>query len=389
MELHEFQAKELLHRYGVSRPTGAVAITADEAATVAYTLGSSPVVVKAQILAGDRFRAGGVQIAASAEAAKMIAQNLFGRRLVTEQTGPAGGIVKRVLIEEKVNIKREIYLSITVDELSGSLMLLGGAQGGDDIEDRAASDKSALVKLHFATGGPADEDVTQFCGQIGLSGRQAEKGKEIIHCMHRAFLENDAGLIEINPLALTYDGDLVAVDVKIVIDDNALFRHPDLVSLRDSETFDEAELKAQRHQLNFYQMNGDIGVVVNGAGLALATLDMIYEAGGRPANFMDIRTTAKSMDIAQGVGLVLDNPQTKVLLVNVYGGGMQPCDTIMDGLGIAFRRKGRVLPIVLRMTGNNEDLARRRLANFNLPTVSFHEMWQATTRAVSLAKGKT
>ena len=384
MELHEFQAKELLNRYGVSRPAGAVAFTADEAAAAADSLGFSPVVVKAQILAGDRFRAGGVRIAASAEAAKIIAQNLVGRRLVTEQTGPTGEIVKRVLVEKKVHIEREIYLSITVDELSGSLMLIGGAQGGNDIEDRAASGETALVKLHVATGGLADNDVTKFCGHIGLTGGQVEKGVEIIRCMHRALLENDAGLIEINPLAVTHDGDLVAVDVKIVIDDNALFRHPVLAALRD----DEVGLKAQRHQLNFYQMNGEIGVVVNGAGLALATLDMIHEAGGRPANFMDIRTTAKSLDIAQGIGLVLDNPQTKVLLVNVYGGGMQPCDTIIDGLGIAFRRKGRVLPIVLRMTGNNEDLAWLRLANFNLPTVSFHDMWQAVTHAVTLAKGK-
>jgi succinyl-CoA synthetase beta subunit len=389
MELHEFQGKVLLNRYGISRPAGAVAITADEAAAAADGHGPTPVVVKAQILAGDRFRAGGVRIAASAEAAKTIAEDLIGRRLVTEQTGPTGEIVKRVLVEKKVNIEREIYLSITVDELSGSPMLLGGAQGGDDIENRAASGESALVKLHLGTGDPANDDITQFCGQIGLTGRQAEKGTKIIQCMHRAFLENDAALIEINPLALTYDDDLIAVDVKIVIDDNALFRHPDLVALREAETFDEVELKAQRHQLNFYQMNGDIGVIVNGAGLALATLDMIHEAGGRPANFMDIRTTAKSLDIAQGVGLVLDNPQTKVLLVNVYGGGMQPCDTIIDGLGIAFRRKGRVLPIVLRMTGNNEDLASLRLANFNLPTVSFPDMWQAVTRAVAVAKGKT
>jgi succinyl-CoA synthetase beta subunit len=206
--------------------------------------------------------------------------------------------------------------------------------------------------------------------------------------MHRAFVELDAGLIEINPLVFNEKGEPVALDAKIVLDDNALFRHPDLAGLREEDEIDEIELKAQQHQINFMQMGGNIGVVVNGAGLGLATLDMLRAAGGEPANFMDIRTTAKSLDIAQGVGLVLDNPKVKVILVNVYGGGMQPCDTIIEGLGIAFRRKGRVLPLVLRVTGNNEDIARVRMESFGLPKTLSPDMWQAATRAVAIAQGK-
>jgi succinyl-CoA synthetase beta subunit len=343
--------------------------------------------VKAQILAGDRFRAGGVRMASSPTAAKAIAANLVGRRLITDQTGPTGSLAKRVLIEKKVDIKRELYLSLTIDDRAGGLILIGGAQGGDDIEDRAASDAAALFSQPIALEGPiGSEVIASFCNRFGLSGPLADACGALIRNIHRAFIELDASLIEINPLAITGNDRLVAVDVKMIIDDNALFRHPELAELRDADELDEIELKAQRHQINFYRMDGDIGVIVNGAGLALATLDMIHEAGGRPANFMDIRTTAKSMDIAQGVSMVLDNPQTKVLLVNVYGGGMQPCDTIIDGLGIAIRRKGRVLPIVLRMTGNNEDMAWHRLANFNLRTVSFPDMWEAVTRAVSVAK---
>jgi succinyl-CoA synthetase beta subunit len=387
MEVHEFQAKQLLHNYGIPCPDGLVAISAEEAEAAAHSLGSTPVVVKAQILAGDRFRAGGVRMASSPTAAKAIAANLVGRRLITDQTGPTGSLAKRVLIEKKVDIKRELYLSLTIDDRAGGLILIGGAQGGDDIEDRAASDAAALFSQPIALEGPiGSEVIASFCNRFGLSGPLADACGALIRNIHRAFIELDASLIEINPLAITGNDRLVAVDVKMIIDDNALFRHPELAELRDADELDEIELKAQRHQINFYRMDGDIGVIVNGAGLALATLDMIHEAGGRPANFMDIRTTAKSMDIAQGVSMVLDNPQTKVLLVNVYGGGMQPCDTIIDGLGIAIRRKGRVLPIVLRMTGNNEDMAWHRLANFNLRTVSFPDMWEAVTRAVSVAK---
>jgi succinyl-CoA synthetase beta subunit len=384
MELHEFQAKHLLSRYAVPCPPGLVAITPQEAEAAARQLGPAPVVVKAQVRAGDRARAGGIKVAASPDVGRAAAAALLGQRLVTQQTGAKGQIVKRVLVESQVPAARELYLTLTVDAAAGALTLIGGP-GGTGIEERGAA---AHQTLRLSTRGEIHPgDIAGFCTRLGLDQPLAGRCDEIIRNLHRAFIELDANLIEINPLAVTAS-DLMALDAKIVLDDNALFRHSELADLRDEEDIDQVELKAQRHQVNFMQMDGDIGVIVNGAGLALATLDMLRAAGGAPANFMDIRTTARSLDIAEGIGLVLDNPRAKVLLVNVYGGGMQPCDTIVEGLGIAVRRKGRTLPVVLRLAGNNEDVGRQRLRNFSLPATECPDMWQAVTRAVATARGR-
>lgn len=389
MELHEFQAKELLSRYALSCPKGQVAATPEEAEKAASALGSSDLFVKAQIHAGSRFKAGGVRKVRSAAEAKAAAKELLGQKLVTQQTGPRGQTVSRVLIEAGVPGARELYLAMIVDGASGALMVMGG-DGGTDVEERSERGLPPLQTLSLGTSGEIRAgDIADFCQRLGLAGTAAENCGNVVRNLHRAFLELDASLIEINPLVVTGSGDLVALDAKVVLDDNAMFRHPDLDQLREPGDIDEVELKAQRHQVNFVQLTGDIGIVVNGAGLGLATLDLVRAAGGVPANFMDIRTTAKSLDIAQGIGLVLDNPRAKVLLINVYGGGMQPCDTIIEGLGIAIKRKGKSLPIVLRLTGNNEELARLRLANFNLNAVECGDMWQAATRAVSIAAGRT
>jgi succinyl-CoA synthetase beta subunit len=388
MQLQEFQAKKLLSRYSIGIPVGAVAVTPDEAEAAAAQLNSAAVFVKAQIQAGDRSMAGGIRAAQSAVAAKAAAKELLGQKLVTSQTGPNGQTVKRVLIEARIQAVREFYLAMWVETLLGSIMLTAAEGGGAEIEQRFVMNALQLESLRLSMkGGRRPGDIVEFCRRIDLPEQAVEKFRELVERVHRAFIDFDASLIEINPLALTQRGDLVAVDAKLVIDDNAVFRHPDLAELSEEAEADPVELQAQRHQINFVQMDGDVGTVVNGAGLGLATLDMIRAAGGSPANFMDIRTTAKSLDIAHGIGLVLDNPRAKVLLVNVFGGGMQPCDTIVDGLGIAFRRSRRVLPIVLRITGNNEDLARLRLANFNLPKTECSDMWQAVTRAVAIAQG--
>lgn len=388
MELHEFQAKALLSRYALESPPGQVATTPEEAERAAASLGSSNLFVKAQIHAGSRFKAGGVRKVRSAAEAKSAARELLGQKLVTQQTGPRGQIVSRVLVEAGVPGARELYLAMMVDGSSGALLVMGG-DGGTDVEERTGQGLPPLQMLLVGTGGEIRPgDIADFCRRLDLAGAAADNCADAIRNIHRAFVELDASLIEINPLVVTPDGELIALDAKMVIDDNAMFRHPDLEALREPGDVDEIELKAQRHQVNFVQLNGDIGIVVNGAGLGLATLDLVRAAGGVPANFMDIRTTAKSLDIAQGIGLVLDNPRAKVLLINVYGGGMQPCDTIIEGLGIAIKRKGKSLPIVLRLTGNNEELARLRLANFNLNAVECSDMWQAATRAVSLAAGR-
>lgn len=387
MELYEFQAKQLLNRYGIATPEGRVAVTPEEAERAVSAFGARRVFLKAQIHAGDRAKAGGVRAVGSAASARMAANDLLERKLVTQQTGPGGHLVKRVLVEEAVDGGQEFYLAAMVEPLSGSIMFLGGA-GGTDIEERAAKGSAALEHLHLGIKGETKlGEIADFCKRMGLKDHAA-KLTNLIVAIHKAFVELDASLIEINPLVLTKEGNFIALDAKIILDDNAMFRHPDLAELRETDEIDEVELKAQRSQINFVRLDGDIGVVVNGAGLGLVTLDLLHAAGGKPANFMDIRTTAKSLDIANGIGLVLDNPKVKVLFVNVFGGGMQPCDTIIEGLGIALRRKGRVLPVVLRVTGNNEDVAKARVESFGLPKLYSTDMWQAAQRAVAVAQGK-
>jgi succinyl-CoA synthetase beta subunit len=389
MQILECDAKKLLSRHAITSPPGIVAATPEEAEAAATQLGQEPVFVKAQVGAGDRMSAGGIRAAHSAAEAKDAARALLGRKLVTSQTSPDGQVVAKVLVERRISAKREFYLAMSIDPSSATVMIMAADNGEVGVEWRAAKQSAGLERLLMHTKGERGPgEIAEFCGRFGLPADAAERLGEVIVRLHRALIELDAELIEINPLALTEAGEWVAIDAKLAIDDNAMFRHPDLAELgRDAET-DYVELHAQRHQINFVQMAGDIGAVVNGAGLGLATLDMIRAAGGTPANFMDIRTTARSLDIAQSVNLVLDNPRTKVVLVNVFGGGMQPCDTIVEGLGIAYRRRRRMLPVVLRVTGNNEDLARLRLANFNLPSTECPDMWQAVTRAVAIAQGR-
>ncbi|MBN8938315.1 MAG: ADP-forming succinate--CoA ligase subunit beta [Rhizobiales bacterium] len=386
MKIHEFQAKQLLAPYGLAAPDGAVAITPREAGDIARRLGGQRVMVKAQIHAGGRQRAGGIHQADNAEAAEIAASRLLRQQLVTAQTGPAGERVGRVLVETAVVATRELHLALLIDSSSGELMLIGSARGGRDIEERAASGDLKLNQLRLGAGHEARaEAVAAFAASLGLDGALQAQACALIDGLRRAFLAFDASLIEINPLAVTETGTLVALDVKLVLDDNALFRHADLAALRDGDEAGAVELQAQRHQLNYVQLDGDIGMVANGAGLGLATLDMVVAAKGRPANFMDIRTTATSLDIAHGFRLLLDNPTTKAILINVHGGGMQPCDTIADGLGIAIRRTGRSLPLVVRLAGNNADFARSRLKNFGCAIVDCPDMWTAATKAVSLA----
>lgn len=388
MQLHEFQAKDLLRRYRVDTPPGQIALTPDEAAAAARQIGSESLFVKAQILAGSRAAAGGVRAVHSPSGARAAAAELLGRKLVTSQTGPAGYVVKRVLVEAGIVAAQEFYVALRVDPAVGAIVAIAGAHR-PDIEQHLAAGAPDFPTVALGIGGERRTgDIADVCRRLGLTGEIADKFGELIRRLHHAFVELDASLIEINPLIRTEAGALIAADAKIVIDDNAVFRHAETAQLRSEDEVDLIQLQAQRHQINYVQMDGNIGIVVNGAGLGLATLDLVHAAGGVPANFMDIRTTAKSLDIAHGVGMILDNPRAKVLLVNVYGGGMQACDTVVDGLAIAFRKSGRVMPMVLRITGNNENFARMRLANFNLPKTECTDMWQAATRATAIAQGK-
>lgn len=388
MKIHEFQAKQLLAPYGLQVPEGGVAITAPEAGEIARRLGG-PVVVKAQIRAGGRQKAGGVHHVDASGSAEGVAGRLLGRKLVTAQTGRDGEKVKRLLIETAIAATRELHLALLIDSSSGELMLIGSAKGGADIEEQAARGDIRVNQLKLGAGTEArSQEIAEFVSGLGLEGALHAQGCALVDGLRRAFIELDASLIEINPLAVTETGTLVALDVKMVLDDNALFRHPDLAALREDDELNAVELQAQRHQLNYVQLDGDIGMVANGAGLGLATLDMVVAAKGRPANFMDIRTTAKSLDIAQGFKLLLDNPSTKAILINVHGGGMQPCDTIAEGLGIALRRSGRTLPLVVRLAGNNADFARSRLKNFGCAIVDCPDMWTAASKAVAIAAAK-
>ncbi|MBX9711387.1 MAG: ADP-forming succinate--CoA ligase subunit beta [Xanthobacteraceae bacterium] len=387
MNLHEFQAKEILSGYGLPTPGGKVAITADQASAIAAELGSPTIAVKAQVHAGARGKAGGVQLVHSASEAKTAAAKLLGKKLVTAQTGAAGRIVKRVYLEVGVERVRDLYVALLIEGSSGQLTLLGAAKGGDDIEERAARGELKLERLGLGDGrSRRAEEVKAFAVKIRVDSGSVAAFETMIDGLRRAFIELDASLIEINPLAVMRDGSFQALDVKMVLEDNALFRHPDLAALRDEDEVDQREVEAQRHRLNYVSMDGNIGLVANGAGLGLATVDLVCAAGGRPGNFMDIRTTATSLDVAYGFGLLLDNPALKAIFLNVHGGGMQPCDTIAEGLGIAVRRTGRSLPVVARLAGNNAEFARERFVSFGCPVVNCPDMWSAATRVVAIAQ---
>ncbi|MGA0531122.1 succinate--CoA ligase subunit beta [Hansschlegelia sp. KR7-227] len=390
MRLHEFQAKRLLADYGLVAPRGAVALTADEAEAVARDLGASPVYVKAQIHAGERLKAGGVRMAHGPSMARAAAADLLGQRMTTAQTEGEGETVRRVLVEEGVAALKAVYLALLVDPSADGLVLLGAPDGGEGIEERVREGKLQREKLRLSVATEPDPgELSGFLARVGVEGAANEAASALIRGLRRAFIELDASLIEINPLAVLADGAIKALDVKMTLDDNALFRHPELASLRHEEEVDRVKLSAHRDQLNFVQLDGDIGLVSNGAGLGLATLDMVAKAGGRPANFMDIRTTARSLDIAHGFSLLLDNPRIRTLLINVHGGGMQSCDTIAEGLGVALRRSGRKLPIVIRLAGQNADFARSRLANFGCAVIEAPDMGTAAQQAVAIAAGGT
>ncbi|MDQ2634174.1 MAG: ADP-forming succinate--CoA ligase subunit beta [Pseudomonadota bacterium] len=386
MRLHEFQAKTLLAGHGINVPEGRVALTSEDASAIARELGGEGFAVKAQIRSGERGKAGAVRIVPTPGEVAEAARILLGRTFVTAQTGPDGATANSVLVERVVSAPRSLYLSFFIDAARAETVLLAGAEGSQDIEQRVHSGDMRLERVKVASDeGIGDEEALALGQRLGLSGSLLPDFVSLLGRLASAFSALDATLLEINPLLLTENGDFVAVDAKIIIDDNALFRQPELAALREEQEDNDGERVAQNRQLNYIQMDGDIGLVANGAGLGLATLDMVRAANGRPANFMDIRTTATSLDVAYGFSLLLNNPAVRSILVNVHGGGMQPCDTIADGLGIAMRRTGRTLPTVVRLAGNNAEYARFRFANFGCRVIDLPDMWSAATRAVEEA----
>lgn len=390
MNLHEFQAKAILARRGVPIPAGQVAWTPDEAARIAGELAGARFAVKAQILAGGRGEAGGVKLADSPEQVRDVAAGMLGSKLVTAQTQAGGRSVRRVYVEQAVVCRREIYVGVLVDRDAGELVLIGAREGGGEVEALLEREPGRLQRLPLGIAQAPDETaLLRFAEGLGLTDHLAEQAVRIFAALVATFVELDLSLLEINPLCVSEgEGKLLALDVKMSVDDNALFRQPELRDLRDDDEIDAQELEAQRHDLNFVRLDGDIGVVVNGAGLALATLDLLRDAGGRPANFMDIRTTAMSQQIAKGIGLLLADPRVKAILVNVHGGGMTSCDTIVDAIQIAMRWSGRKVPIVFRAAGQSADHARWAMADRRIPHENAQTIGEAVRRAVQIAGGQ-
>lgn len=390
MHLHEFQAKELLAQFGFRIPRGRIAGSGIEAERVAQRLGLTRSVVKAQVHAGDRAASGGVRFASSPAEAGRIASELIGTFLVTAQTSPAGQQVRWVYVEEAVEFGQSFYCAVVVDRGAGDLKLIASRRSDAGTGAWISGPRRSETLTLTDHGGVAG-DFERVANALGLPAESATLLTEHLTQLAHAAVALDASLVEISPLVLTHDGAFVALDAKITLDDNALFRHPDLAALRDVggiEDDDPVELAADRLQINYLRLDGDIGVVVNGAGLALATLDLLQEAGGRPANFMDIRTTATSLDVAYAFQLIAANPRVRAVLVNVHGGGMQRCDTIADGIGIAAHRMRCAAPIVVRLAGNNAEFAASRFRTYGIPVVETRNMWEAATTAVQLAARK-
>lgn len=387
MYIHEYQAKAILARYGLPLPQGELVETAEAASAVAARLPGRRWAVKAQILAGGRGRAGGVRIVEEPETARQVAQKLLGQRMVTARTVSGGSVVRRLYVEEAVEHDRGLYAAILVDQASGRVALIGARSGGEDIEERTARDPALIQKaLADPLHGFAQADLAVFARSLALEGALAERSIDVFARLYRAFVDLDASLIEINPLAITPQRDLTALDVKMAFDDNALFRHPELAALRDPAETDPVELEAQRYEINYVKLEGNIGLVANGAGLGLATLDMVKDAGGAPANFMDIRPEATSTKIATGLALLLANPNVQALLVNLYGGGLLTCDTVAEGLALALRRSPRKPAIIFRAAGSNADLAYARLRNYGIPHIAAADMMEAVDAAVANAR---
>jgi succinyl-CoA synthetase beta subunit len=389
MKIHEYQAKEILRKYGVTTPRGFPCFSVDEAVEAAKKLGGKVWVVKAQIHAGGRGKGGGVKIAKSLDEVKQYATQILGMQLKTHQTGPAGQKVRRLLIEEGADIRKELYLGMVVDRGSQRVALMASSEGGMDIEEVAARTpekiNTVIVKDPFK--GLADKDAEEVARKIGVPADSVPQARDLLKSLYKAFDDTDASLAEINPLILTGDGKVVALDAKMNFDDNALFRHPEIVALRDLDEEDPAEVEASKYDLNYIQLDGNIGCLVNGAGLAMATMDIIKLYGGAPANFLDVGGGASTEKVTEAFKIMLKNPKLKAILVNIFGGIMK-CDVIAQGVVAAAREVKLSVPLVVRLEGTNVDLGKKILADSGLPIISGNNMADAAQKVVGAATGK-
>ncbi|MDB5392849.1 MAG: sucC [Rhodospirillales bacterium] len=386
MNVHEYQAKALLQKYGVAVPRGGVAYTPQEAAEVATSLGGPVWVVKAQIHAGGRGKAGGVKVVKSLDEVFARAEDMLGKVLVTHQTGLAGREVKRVYVEEGCDIKRELYVGMLIDRATSRVTIMASTEGGMDIEEVAAHtpEKILMIAIDPATGmQPFHARKVAF--SLGLEGKQVSAAVKFLTAMYKSFIELDASIVEINPLVVTGAGDVIALDAKMNFDDNALYRHPDVAALRDEAEEDPIELEAGKHELNYVKLDGNIGCMVNGAGLAMATMDIIKLYGGEPANFLDVGGGATRERVTTAFKLILSDPNVEGVLVNIFGGIMR-CDVIAEGVIAAAREVSLHVPLVVRLEGTNVELGKKILAESGLKIVAADNLADAAEKIVKQVK---
>ncbi|MBI3418650.1 MAG: ADP-forming succinate--CoA ligase subunit beta [Proteobacteria bacterium] len=390
MNIHEYQAKELLRRYGVAVPRGFPAFNVNEAIHGAEQLAAgksgSVWVVKAQIHAGGRGKAGGVKVVKSIEEVKTQAERLLGSTLVTHQTGPKGQTVQRLYIEEGCDIKRELYLGMLVDRATSRITVMASTEGGMEIEEVAAKHPEKILKTAIdPVTGLQPFHARKIAFGLGLEDAQVNNAVKFLVAMYKAFIELDASIVEINPLVVTGAGDVIALDAKINFDDNALFRQKDVQGMRDESEEDPAEREATKHELNYVKLDGSIGCMVNGAGLAMATMDIIKLFGGEPANFLDVGGGATKERVTAAFKIILSDPHVKAILVNIFGGIMR-CDIIAEGIIAAAREVKLSVPLVVRLEGTNVDLGKKILAESGLPIMSAATLAEAAEKAVRSLK---
>jgi succinyl-CoA synthetase beta subunit len=391
VKIHEYQAKDILKRLGVPVPMGQPAFSPDEAEAVAKMLiaetGSEVVVVKAQIHAGGRGKGGGVKVVKGAAAAREMASKILGMNLVTHQTGPGGKIVKRLLVEQGVDIARELYLGLVVDRGAGRVVAMASSEGGMDIEEVAAKHPEKILKEFVdPVVGLAGYQARNLAYGLGLHGAAAKNAAELILKVYGAFVATDASLLEVNPLVVLTDGHVLALDAKMTFDDNALYRQKDLESLRDLDEEDPAETEAKRHDLSFIKLDGNIGCMVNGAGLAMATMDTIKHFGGQPANFLDVGGSATEERVTAAFKIITDDPKVRGIFVNIFGGIMK-CDTIAAGVMAAVKQVGLKVPLVVRLEGTNVEQGKKMLAESGLAVTTANDMADGAQKVVALSKG--
>ncbi|MBT6116499.1 MAG: ADP-forming succinate--CoA ligase subunit beta [Rhodospirillaceae bacterium] len=386
MNVHEYQAKGLLARYGVAVPRGMPAFSAEEAVTAAEELGGPVWVVKAQIHAGGRGKAGGVKVVKSIDAVRETAQELLGKTLVTHQTGPEGKEVKRLYVEEGCDIARELYLGILLDRATSRVTVMASTEGGVEIEEVAEKTPEKIIRVSIdpATGFQGFH-ARRLAFGLGLEGDAFKSAMRFLPALVKAYGELDATMVEINPLVVTGDGQLIALDAKMGFDDNALYRQKDVAGMRDEDEEDPTELEAGRHELNYVKLDGDIGCMVNGAGLAMATMDIIKLRGGEPANFLDVGGGATKERVTIAFKLILSDPNVRGILVNIFGGIMR-CDVIAEGVVAAAKEVDLGVPLVVQLEGTNVDLGKQILADSGLPIISGDDLGDAAEKIVGAVK---